>query len=122
MQTVAVRIEGISPLLMHRFPVTTEPETKIRNQKKNRDTVEDYLYLDEAGKLVQPSTHLIGAMKRAGSKYQVPGSGKMTFKNIVGSGAVIIDPDMIPHEMQGWQVDVRSCVIQKARIVRSRPA
>jgi len=122
MDKISVRIEGISPLLMHRFPVDgNEKKSKVKNQTKTRDDVESYLYKDDDDKLVQPSTHLIGAMKKAGAKFQIPGQGKTTYKNVMGSGAVLIDPDMIPHELQHWDVDVRSCVVQRARIIRSRP-
>jgi hypothetical protein len=122
MEKAEVRIEGISPLLMHRFPVAEQdPQSKSRNIKKNKDNVEDSLYRDEDGNLVQPSTHLIGALKRAGVKFQIPGQGKTTYKNVVGSGAVIIEPDMIPHEIQEWKVNRMPVVVQRARIVRERP-
>jgi len=121
MKKVMVRIEGVSPLLMHRFPVSEGETTKSRNLKKNQDDVESYLYLDENKKLVQPSTHVIAALKVAGAKYQIPGQGKATYKKVVGSGAVMIDPDMIPHEFQEWEIDRRPVVVQRARIVRSRP-
>lgn len=122
MEKVNVRIEGLSPLLMHRFPLTKEdPKSKAKNQKQTRDNVEDYLYQDGNDNLAQPSTHLIGALKKAGAKFQIPGQGKLTYKNLMGSGAVIIDPDMIPHEMQDWEIDRRPVVVMRARIVRERP-
>jgi len=107
MENITVRIEGISPLLMHKFPMTDEDaKSKARDQKKNQDNVESYLYLNDKGKL---------------AKYQIVGQGKMTYKNLMGSGAVIIDPDMILHEKQDWEIDRRPVVIQRARIVRERP-
>lgn len=122
MKKVSIRIEGISPLLMHRFPLTEKDEkSKIKNQKKNMDDVEGSLYRDDQGKLVQPSSHLIGTLKKAGAKYQIPGQGKLTYKNLMGSGAVIIEQDMIEHEIQTWDVDRRPVVVQRARIIRSRP-
>lgn len=122
MEKLNVRIEGTSPLLMHRFPMGEEDaKSKAKNQKKNEDDVESYLYVDEEGKLVQPSIHIISTLKKAGAKYQIPGQGKLTYKNIMGSGAVIIEPDMIPHEIQEWKIDRRPVVVQRARIVRQRP-
>ena len=122
MKTVTVRIEGISSLLMHRFPIAEEDaKSKLKNQKQTEDDVESYLYKDADGTLVQPSTHIIGTLKHAGAKFQISGQGKLTYKKIMGSGAVIIMPDMIPHEIQAWCVDRRPVVIQRARIVRSRP-
>lgn len=122
MEKVTVRIEGTSPLLMHRFPIGDEDQkSKTKNLKKTEDDVDSYLYVDDQGALVQPSTHIIGALKKAGAKFQITGQGKMTYKNLMGSGAVIIDPDMIPHEYQDWEIDRRPVVVQRSRIVRSRP-
>lgn len=122
MKTIKMKIEGISPLLMHRFPVGAEDEKiKAKTRSQTTDDVESYLYTNENGNLVQPSTHLIGSLRKAGARFQIPGQGKLTYKNLMGSGAVFIDPDMIPHEIQKWEVDRRPVVIGKARIVRSRP-
>lgn len=122
MEKIKVQIEGISPLLMHRFPIMDEDaKSKKKNLKKNEDDVESYLYTDDEGRLVQPSTHLIGCMQKAGAKFQIPGQGKLTYKNLMGSGAVIIEPDLIPHLYQDWEIDRRPVVVQRARIVRSRP-
>lgn len=122
MEKVTVTIEGFSPLLMHRFPMTEkDAKSKAKNQKQTKDDVESYLYLDENKNLAQPSTHLIASLKKAGAKFQIPGQGKLTYKNLMGSGAVIIDPDMILHKHQEYEIDRRPVVVNRARIVRSRP-
>ena len=109
-------------MLMHRFPVEPEdPKSKKKNQKQTQDDVQKSLYIEGDGTLVQPSTHIIGTLKRGGAKFQIPGQGKLTYKNLMGSGAVVIDPDMIPHEIQKWEIDRRPVVVQRARVVRSRP-
>jgi hypothetical protein len=96
-------------------------KSKEKNQKQTHDTVDDYLYRNTGGKLAQPSTHIIGALKKAGARFQISGQGKQTYKNLLGSGAVIISPDMIPHELQSYVIDRRPVVVQRSRIVRSRP-
>lgn len=122
MKQIEATIEGISPLLMHRFPMTEDNvKSKAKNQRQTQDDVESYLYLDHNKLLVQPSTHIVSSLKKAGAKFQIPGQGKLTYKNLMGSGAVIIDPDMIPHIHQKWEIDRRPVVVQRARIVRSRP-
>jgi hypothetical protein len=122
MKKIETTIEGISPLLMHKYPMKdTDAKSKAKNQKQTEDDVESYLYLDHNKKLAQPSIHLISSLKKAGAKYQIPGQGKLTYKNLMGSGAVIIDPDMIPHIHQKWEIDRRPVVVQRSRIVRSRP-
>lgn len=123
MENVEIRIEGVSALLMHRYPMTeVGVKTKGKNNKQTEDDVESYLYKDSAGKLMQPSTHIIGVLKRAGAKYQIPGQGKLTYKNLMGSGAVLVSPDEIVHELQGWEIDRRPVVVNRGgRIPRSRP-
>jgi len=123
MKKVFVRIEGISPLLMHRFNGDVEniPKSKKKDQRQTRDEVEEYLYKDENGKIVQPADHIIGALKKAGAKFQIPGQGKTTYKLLMGSGAVVISPDMIEHEIQDWVIDRRPVIVNRGRIIRERP-
>lgn len=118
---IDVRIEGISPLLQHRFPMDeVDVKSKAKNQKQTQDDVESYLYR-ENGLVVQPSTHIIGALKKGGAKFQITGQGKLTYKNLMGSGVVTISPANIPHVHQEFKIDRRPVVIQSSRIVRSRP-
>lgn len=125
MKTIEVEVTGISPLLQHRYPMecSEEPKAKAKNKQQNEDNVEQSLYRMPNGTIYQPSIHFIAAMQRAGSKYQVPGQGKTTYKNIVGSGAVLVTPDAIVHRIQDWEIDARPVVIKstKGRIVRKRP-
>jgi hypothetical protein len=122
MEKVSVKIEGISPLLQHRFDVApVQAKSKAKNIAKNEDNVEAYLYKDEDGNICQPASHIIAALKYAGARFQIPGQGKTTYKNIVGGGAVQVDPYYIPHENQKWVPDRQQVVVQKARIVRTRP-
>lgn len=122
MEKVSVRIEGISPLLQHRYPLEDSGnKSKTKNTKQTQDDVKKALYQHNDGTIYEPSTHILGTLQNAGAKFQIQGQGKSTFRKIVGSGAVIIDPDAIPHEMQNYEIDVRPVVIKKARIPRSRP-
>ena len=123
MKKISIKVEGIgSGLLMHRFPVSAEDVTSTkRNLKKTEDDVKSYLYLNEKGELVQPAIHFISSMKKAGAKFQIPGQGKSTYKNLIGSGVIIIEPDMILHLVQEWQPNRQAVIIQQARIVRTRP-
>jgi len=121
MKTVKIRIEGIKPLLQHRFPLEDNPENKSRKKKKEYNAQEDAkkaLYQDEKGKIYQPSTHILGTMIKAGTQFIY--EGRKTYKDIIKT-CIIIDPDCIPHIHQKWEVDRQPVVIQKARIMRARP-
>jgi len=121
---VNVKITGISPLLMHRFSEEgLEPKKSTRKStKQTTDDVHSYLYQDKkCGTIYQPSTHIIATLKKGGARFQIPGQGKLTYKNMMGSGVVICIPDEIPHLYPEWEVDTRSVVIGRARVMRSRP-
>ena len=120
---VNVKIEGTSPLLMHRFSQEGQPAKKAvkKDEKRVTDNVKAYLYRRPDGTIYQPSTHIICTMKKAGARFQIPGQGKLTYKNLIGSGVVIVDPDDIEHINQDWETDIRSVIINRARIMRSRP-
>jgi hypothetical protein len=115
-----VTITGTSPLLQHRYGIDDGASTK-NNRTRKQDDTDSYFYRDADGKICQPADHLIGALRKAGSKFSVKGSGKATYRLLLGSGVVTISPDMIPHLNQNYTIDRRPVVVQRARIVRSRP-
>ena len=118
-----VKIEGTSPLLQHRFSGEGLPSAKLKKKDEKRitDDVKSFLYQTPNGEIYQPSTHIICTMKKAGARYQIPGQGKLTYKNMIGSGVIIVIPDAIPHLNPEWEVDIRSVIINRARIMRHRP-
>jgi hypothetical protein len=84
--------------------------------------VESFLYKDEEGQICQPATHIVSALKFAGAKYQIPGQGETTYKNVVGGGSVQVAPYHIPHEFPTWVPDRQQVVLKgQGRIVRTRP-
>lgn len=124
MKRIKIEVTGISPLLQHRFPVDdTEPTAKIKNKAANSGDVESCLYRLPDGTIYQPGIHFIACMKKAGAKFKIPGQGKATYKNLIGSGAVLIDPEAIPHKNQAWEIDARAIVnpSTKGRNIRKRP-
>lgn len=124
MKRIKVRIEGKGlGLLQHRFGVTTQEEAKgpkKKNQKQTSDEVENYLYMND-DKICQPGNHIHKMLMRCGAKYQIPGQKKLTYKNIIGAGAISIEPDYIIHEIQDWVVDERAVIVNRGRIIRKRP-
>ena len=124
MRNIEVEVTGISPLLQHRYPLEDSgSQSTVRNKKQKTDDVEKSLYRLPDGTIYQPSIHFISSMKKAGSRFQIPGQGKATYRNLIGSGAVLISPDAIPHDKQSFEIDIRPVVIKstKGRIPRRRP-
>ena len=128
LEQLNVQIRGTRPLLMH------SPQS-IGQGKENRsgtrhDPIEEAeasLYRDANGKIIIPSLNLLSSMQKAAVEYKVPGKGKKTFKTYILAG-LRIEPDNIPlmtdgggEKGEGWNVDLRPVVIQRARILRARP-
>lgn len=121
MKRFNIKIEGVSPLLQHRFPIEQQTEGAPKPKKGNPDykaEAENALYRDEKGVIYQPANHILSAIKEAGKKIKL---GRGTFSKVFGSGVVIIEPDAIPHLIQKWELDAQPVVIQRARVVRYRP-
>jgi len=120
-----VKIRGIRPLLMHRFPAedyadNNKPTKRVGNPVDPNKEAEKALYRDTEGRICTPSEHILMSMAGAATNFKIPGKGKKTFKDAIKSG-VLIDPEMIPHLKPDYKVDIRAVVISRSRIPRARP-
>jgi len=109
------RIEGISPLLQHRF---TNMPTSTRHDPQ--EECEAALYTDGNGGIVQPSSHIESAMIKMAVNHKIPGQGKKTFKDAFRAG-IFVQPLAIPHECLDWVIDLQPVLVNRARIMRARP-
>jgi hypothetical protein len=110
MQTLKVKIEGTSPLLMHAYKGNDNPDLKSLSPKEQ---AEFGTYRSVTGELILPSENVHRAMI-AGSVYVKRGLGKIV------SGAVLIQEFEIPIGTKDFSVDSRGVVVMKSRIVRHR--
>lgn len=123
MEKVMVRIEGVSPLLQHRFSGDGDlpPEAKLVAGKQDyKNEWEAALYQLDDGTIYQPAEHLENSMIKAAANFQIPGKGKKTYKDLVKS-AIFIDPVCIPHKLQDFAVDMRAVRVNRGRVIRQRP-
>lgn len=122
MKTYKVTIQGITPLLMHRPSALIGDISKERKQKETtpKENAEASLYINDAGKLYQPSTHMLGALVEAGKSQQVVGKMKATYSKIIGY-AVQIEPFEVEHKKQKWEVFSCLAVINRGRVLIHRP-
>jgi len=135
-QKYNVTIEGVAPLLQHKFGV--EAQTELADQVKQHSGQKDYSgeWLDTAyllgNEIYPPAEHIWQAMIRAGVNFRIKGKGRKTYKDLI-SCAVIVEPDLIPHGLelpeemttdpsQPVYVDKRPVRIQRARVLRERLA
>jgi len=114
---VAVKIKGISAILMHRFPM--EPVEALE-KKPPLEQAELAAYRDPDGKLYVPGL----AMQRAlvqGATFS-KGKGRASLQKVV-CACVIVDPEYCTLTPQEYKLDSRPVVIPatKGRVLRHRP-
>lgn len=118
MKEISVKIEGISPILQHKFLERQEEESKKKKKiYEDNAELEKSLYRNSEGKLIQPATHIKASMVKAASNFKF--EGKKTYKDIMKSN-IIIDPLEIVHLNQKYEMDKRGVVIGRVRIMRVR--
>lgn len=119
MEEIKVEIEG-SAILMNNPQSMMDDSPGIKKTTKKYDPKQEAikrLYKAKNGKLFVPSIWLYRAMVNA-SAYKK--AGKYSLRPIL-AGAVRIEPEEIDLGTKKYEVDIRTVVIQKSRIVRARP-
>lgn len=121
MKEVEVEITGISPLLMN-CPkgMIDEMTTGVRKTTQKYDHEKDaekLLYKTKKGDLFIPAEAIKGSMVGAASYKKF---GKHSAKPII-SGGVIIKPFEILLGKKDYEIDLRTVVIQRSRVVKARP-
>ena len=120
MKKMQFTIRGTSPMLMHRYPMDAEQGGEAKRKGEQYDPVEDAqkgLYQNDQGCFI-PSTWIEACLREAGKAFK---KGKATYKAIIQS-STFISPDEIPMGLKTYDsIDRRPAVVQRNRIVRSRP-
>lgn len=136
MYSVNVGVKGVSPLLQHRFPMP-DLSTMGKGSKKQTGATDyseewkQYFYANGHG-IFQPAVHFESAMIAAAVNFKITGKRGKTYKDLF-KAAVFVTPDEILHNMEvpdhldtdgdkTLYLDARPVVINRARIVRLRPA
>jgi len=121
MRKFKVKIKGVAPLIQNKIPDDMDVIQKKGEGKDNAEMCESKLYL-LGKKICQPGIHLEQAMVRAATGIKQKGAGKKTYKELF-RGNVFVEPDMIPHLIQEWEVHKTTVVIpaSRGRIQRFRP-
>jgi len=120
MKKVEFTIQGTSSMLMHRYPMEDDQGKEAKRKGEQYDPTEDAekcLYKNKQGCFI-PSTWIEACMREAGKGFK---KGKATYKAIIQSSA-FVSPDEISLGLKTYDaIDRRPAVIQRNRIVRSRP-
>lgn len=120
-----VYIEGVRPLLMNscQSMIDERKETPSRGKEKKspKEEAEKLLYRDGGGGIVVPSLAIMACLRKSATNFKVPGRGKKTYKDFIYAGIKVEPVDIPLITEDGWKVDLRPVVINRARIVKARP-
>lgn len=120
MKKVKVEITGISPLLMNN-PISMLNEANgLSSKTTKRDIKKDaeiLAYKTDKGELYIPSEAIKGCLVNAGAYKKF---GKFAAKPFI-AGGVVISPSKIGLGTKEYTLDVRTVVIQRARVPKARP-
>ena len=131
MKTVNITIEGVSPLLVHRFTdaaqmaATSGTRASIATDSESpRDQAELSLYRSEEGVIGIPQPNVFRCIIDAGKFFKAGRSKVTTQKSSLIPACVGIRELFLPLESEGgWKVDTRPVRIPATggRILRHRP-
>ena len=123
--SIKVKIEGVAPLLFHRWnceSVAEKASAAKGSKAKKTDDVESYVYRDDSGELCVPGEYLRQAIIHAAKYVQDPRSPRKSAMDLFKAG-VVIHTELAPLGVKDWDfMDQRRVVVQRNGITRMRPA
>jgi hypothetical protein len=131
MKTFIAVIEGLTPLLMHRFGDAEDTESTSRKvhikQKDPREEAEKGAYRNANGELYMPGPAIARMLREAGAAHKQRGSRK-SLKFVIPAAVLVPEDQIVLRDNEGkalteYEVDSRPVVIPstKGRIMRHRP-
>jgi hypothetical protein len=131
MKTFLFVIEGLTPLLMHRFGDAEEMEANTRKvhvkAQDPRQAAEKAAYRNAAGELFVPGAAIARMLREAAAAHKQRGSRK-SMKYVVPAAVLVPDDQLVLRNCEGkaltdFEVDSRPVVIPstKGRVMRHRP-
>ncbi len=116
---IKVELTGISPILMNNPISMMEEQTDKKKTEKydHKARAEKLAYKDKKGVLYIPAAAIKGCVI-GGANYVK--FGKFAAKPMI-AGVVHIHPEQVSLGTKTYDLDIRTVVIQRARIVKARP-
>lgn len=123
--SVEVEIEGVAPILFHRWnceSVESKSKAKKGSAEKKSDDVESYVYRNDEGFICIPGEYLRGAIVAAAKFQQDPRSPRKSAADLFKAAIISLTP-LASLGAKDWDyLDKRRVCIQRNAITRSRPA
>jgi len=120
MKKIQVEIKGETPLLMNSPKQMLEPKEAIRKTTKNyipEEEAEKVAYRTDKGELFVPSIAIKQSIIGASSYKK---AGKNALRPIIAAGIRIPQQEILLGT-KDYEIDLRTVVIQRARVVKARP-
>lgn len=118
MKSVSVTLNGVSPLLMHQFPMSP---IEALEKKPKEEQAEYAAYRDpDTGKLYVPGVCIQRALVAAAAFSK--GKGRASLQKNVAAG-VMVEPERCDLGVKEYEIDARPVVVPatKGRVIRYRP-
>lgn len=123
--TVSATIEGVCPILFHRWNVEAV-ETKAKAAKgsaaKKSDDIESYLYRNDNGEICLPGEYLRQAIIMAAKFKQDPRSPRKSAMDLFKAAVITLTPLASLGATEPDFLDRRRVMVQRNGITRTRPA
>ncbi len=119
MKTVKIELTGDSPLLMNNPATMMDEQTSTKKTAKynHKERAEKLAYKDDKGILYVPAAAIKGCIIGGASYVKF---GKFAAKPMI-AGGVHIKPEKVSLGTKKYELDIRTVVIQRARVVKARP-
>lgn len=126
MKTIAVTIEGMTPILMNKISLETQKQIADKSRKITKtypveEEAEQRAYRMKSGELCIPANCLKAAILNAAGWYKF---NNRSAKQII-AGATRLEPFEIGLGTKKYEIDLRTVVIasgsKRNRVVRARP-
>ncbi len=122
MKKIIVQIKGLTPLLMHSPKAMIDALTESKTVQKTevydiKKDAEKGAYRKKSRELYVPNTAIKGCIVGAAAYKKF---GKYAARPII-AGGVFIPEEEIGLGTKTYEIDLRTVVIQRARVVKARP-
>lgn len=120
MKKIEVEIKGDTPLLMNSPKSMLEPKEAVRKTTKKyepKEEAEKVAYRTEKGELYVPNTAIKGSIINASAWKK---AGKIALRPLIAAGIRIPQQEILLGTKK-YEIDLRTVVIQRSRVIKARP-
>jgi hypothetical protein len=122
---VEIKIEGVCPILFHRWSVegvAEKAKASKGSKSKKEDDLESYVWRNDTGQISIPGEYLRMAMIGAAKYKQDPRSPRKSAMDLTKAGIIVLDQLCSTGKSTWDYIDRQRVTVQRNGITRHRPA